>query len=176
MGLRIFKTTEETKIPISGITFDVDRVDHEEGTSLSGKPTEEESSKCATEDHLAGALTTDSTGYAFLALEKGTYLVVEQASNKVKAPADPFYVTIPSSVEVVDEDGTVTVQHQDIVAVHVENTPLDAPDPASAAVEVTKEFSGRSWSQDDSFSFRLEAVTDGAPMTETANCLPRSAD
>ena len=166
MGLRIFKTAEETKLPISDISFDVYRV--EEGATIGEKPTDEEIAAYATEENLVGTLTTDSTGYGFLELTRGTFLVVEQPSPKVKAPADPFYVTIPTNVEVVDEDGNITVEHQDIVAVYVENIPFDAPDPAEAAPEVTKAIEGRDWRDDDVFTFRIEAVTEDAPMPEEA--------
>ena len=175
MGLRVYKVSEETKIPISDISFDVYRAEPEDGTTLSGKPTDEEIAAYATEENLVGTITTDSTGYGFLELPRGTFLVIERSSPKVKAPADPFYVTIPSTVEVVGEDGSVMVVHQDIVAVVVENIPFDTPDPAVATPEVTKAISGRDWNDDDSFSFLLEAVTEGAPMPEDPTAVATKA-
>ena len=38
------------------------------------------------------------------------------------------------------------------------------PTPAEAVLEVTKALEGRAWADEDSFSFRLAAVTEGAPM------------
>ena len=64
-----------------------------EGESLGEIPTEEEMARYIIEDNKVGSVVTDVTGYAFLELDKGTYLVVEQHNaEKVKAPVAPFYI------------------------------------------------------------------------------------
>ncbi len=165
MGVRVFKTVKGSQIPILDITFSVYTVVPEEGEELSDVPTPEEIEKYAQEENLAGTMTTDATGYAFLELPRGTYLVVEELNaDKVKATADPFYVTLPSPVEQTDDEGNVTIVYEDVVTVYVENTPIDEPGTVSVELEVTKEF--EDWGKADTFRFQLEAVTPDAPMPE----------
>ena len=40
-------------------------------------------------------------------------------------------------------------------------------EPAEAVPEVTKALTGREWTDDDSFTFTLAAVTEGAPLPDT---------
>ena len=160
MGIRVYKTASGSNLPLSDITFRVYHVNPEEGETISEVPTAEEIEKYAVEANLAGTLTTDNTGYAFLQLERGTYLVVEELNaEKVKEVVSPFYVTLPNPVEGTGDDGVTTVEYQDIVPLYIENIPLGA---AEAQFEVTKEFND--WGKAESFRFELKAVTENAPM------------
>ena len=160
MGIRVFKTASGSGLPLSDIVFRVYRVDPAEGETIGEEPTAEEIVKYATDANLAGTLTTDDTGYAFLQLERGCYLVVEELNaEKVKETVPPFYVTLPNPTEVSGDDGVTTVEYQDIVPLYIENIPLGA---AEAQFEVTKEFND--WGKADSFTFELQAVTENAPM------------
>ncbi len=134
MGLRIYKKSSVDQAPISDITFDVYKVEPADGEELNDVPTEEEIAKYATTENLVGSVTTDITGYAALALDsEGTYLVVEQHNaDKVVAPADPFYITIPWPVEteIEGENGTETViEYRNVVSVYPKNTPVTPPPP-----------------------------------------------
>ena len=130
MGLRIYKTANETGLPISDITFDIYKVELAEGESLSENPTNDEVAKYAVEANKAGSIITDETGYGFIGLDKGTYLVVEQHNkDKVAAPVDPFYFKIPMDVEKKYPDGTVEVTVVDVVSVYPKNTPVEPPEP-----------------------------------------------
>ncbi|MBQ9950525.1 MAG: Cys-Gln thioester bond-forming surface protein [Clostridia bacterium] len=134
-GLRIYKTSDDAEdgYPISGITFSIYKVTGEvEGST----PTEKELALYKTSENKVGSVTTDETGYASIALEDGTYLVVEEHSDKVEKPVDPFYITIPTTLEhvmVPDKDGTMTVEVQtfDILSIYPKNTPVtpDEPEP-----------------------------------------------
>ncbi len=129
MGLRIYKTETETGSPLSDITFRVYRVQPGEGETVSPTPTQEEIARYAVAENLAGSVVTDVTGYASLALEEGLYLVVEEHNTeKVKAPVDPFYISIPMSVSAESEDGTTTVDTVNIVSVYPKNEPVLPPE------------------------------------------------
>lgn len=129
MGLRIYKTETETGSPLSDITFRVYRVQPGEGETVSPTPTQEEIARYAVAENLAGSVVTDVTGYASLALEEGLYLVVEEHNTEmVKAPVDPFYISIPMSVSTESEDGTTTVDTVNIVSVYPKNEPVLPPE------------------------------------------------
>lgn len=118
-GLRIYKTSNEDGTPISDITFDVYRADG----AVSDEPTEDEITSYATAGNKVGSVVTDDTGYAGIELEDGKYLVCEQENpEKVVAPADPFYITIPMPVE-----GSAG-EYTDIVSVYPKNTPAEPDD------------------------------------------------
>lgn len=118
-GLRIYKTATDTKLPIEGITFDVYEIPAADAGLISESATEEEINKYAVEANLVGSVTTDSTGYAALELDYGTYMVVEQANaKKVVAPVAPFYIAIPGSADADTE----------IVSVYPKNTPVKPPE------------------------------------------------
>ena len=149
MGLRIYKTETETGSPLSDITFHVYRVQPGEGETVSPTPTQEEIARYAVAENLAGSVATDVTGYASLALEEGLYLVVEEHNTeKVKAPVDPFYISIPMSVSTESEDGTTTVDTVNIVSVYPKNEPVlppeeppvipPTPDNVSGSFEIVK--------------------------------------
>ena len=128
-GLRIYKSETETGDPISDITFKVYSVVPGEGEVLSAVPTAEEIAKYQTEENLIVSLTTDATGYAGTPLEEGCYMVVEVFNEeKIKAPVDPFYITIPMDTEKVNEDGTTTVETVEIVSVYPKNELVVPPD------------------------------------------------
>ena len=93
-------------------------------------------------------LTTDKTGYASAELDPGTYLVIEEPSDKVFGTADPVYVTLKSGVTTIEE-------------LHPVNKPGDEPGEVSVALQVTKEIND--WGEADSFSFKL-AGQNNAPM------------
>lgn len=128
-GLRIYKKSTEDKSPISDITFDVYRVNPSDGEELSAEPTAAEIARYAVAENLVGSVTTDSTGYACLELDRGTYLVVERHNkDKVKQPAAPFYVTLPYPVE-KEENGETVIEYLDVVSVYPKNTPVTPPPP-----------------------------------------------
>lgn len=128
-GLRIYKKSTEDQAPISDITFDIYEVLLEDGEVLSDEPTAAEIVRFAVEENLVGSVTTDSTGYARLALEEGNYLVVERHNtDKVLKPAAPFYITLPYPVK-NEVDGEVTIEYLDVVSVYPKNTPVTPPPP-----------------------------------------------
>ncbi|MBR4881252.1 MAG: LPXTG cell wall anchor domain-containing protein, partial [Clostridia bacterium] len=72
--------------------------------------------------------------YADLAIEKdGIYLVIEKHNTeKVAAPVDPFYITIPWPVEkeIKGENGTeVVIEYEYIVSLYPKNKPTEPPVP-----------------------------------------------
>lgn len=132
-GIRVYKTEKDNNRPISDITFDVYKVEAGEGESLSEVSTAEEISRYATAENKVDSVTTDSTGYASLALEDGIYLIVEEHNKaKVVAPVNPFYVRIPMHVDSImaySEDGSaVEAVTYDIVAVYPKNEPVTPPE------------------------------------------------
>lgn len=128
-GIRIYKTEKDTGRPLSGITFDVYEVVLDEGESISEMPTIGEVERYADEKNKVGSLTTDSTGYASLALEEGIYLVIEEFDeDKVKEPAVPFYIRIPMPVEHTEIAGETSAVYLDIVSVYPKNVPVTPPD------------------------------------------------
>ena len=128
MGLRIYKTETETGSPLSDITFHVYKVQPAEGETVSPTPTEEEIALYMTEENKVDSLVTDATGYASLALEEGIYLVVEEHNiDKVKAPVDPFYITIPMTTTTETEEGT-TVEVINVISVYPKNEPVTPPE------------------------------------------------
>ncbi|MBQ2326502.1 MAG: Cys-Gln thioester bond-forming surface protein, partial [Clostridia bacterium] len=126
-GLRIYKTAEGTGLPISDITFNVYEVDAEQ--DISAVPTESELEKYAVESNLVKSITTDSTGYAYLALEEGIYLVTENESDKVEAPVAPFYISIPMSVTKESDDGTTYTEVTNIASIYPKNKPTTPEEP-----------------------------------------------
>lgn len=129
MGLRIYKTETGTGYPLSEITFDVYKVVPGEEDILSEIPTEEEIAKYATQENLVGSVTTDTNGYAEIALENGTYLIVEEHNTeKIKEPVKPFYVAVPMFTTEENEDGTTSVKTVNIVSVYPKNEPIKPPE------------------------------------------------
>lgn len=128
MGLRIYKTETETGSPLSDIVFHVYKVEPAEGETVSPTPTEEEIALYMTEENKVASLVTDATGYTSLPLEEGTYLVVEEHNTeKVKAPVDPFYITIPMTTTTETEEGT-TVEVINVISVYPKNEPVTPPE------------------------------------------------
>ena len=129
MGLRIFKTAQDSGAPLSDITFHIYKVEPGEGETRNDTPTGEEIAKYAVEEYRVGSVTTDATGYASLALEEGTYMVVEEFNrDKIKAPISPFYVIIPMAESKTNEDGTTAVEVVNIVSVYPKNEPTTPPE------------------------------------------------
>ena len=129
-GIRIYKKSTEDNTPISDITFNVYKATPNDGETLNDTPTAEEITRFAVPENLMGTMVTDITGYAALKLPSdGIYLVVEEHNaEKVKAPADPFYITIPWAVE-EEVDGEKIVKYYDVVEVYPKNTPVTPPPP-----------------------------------------------
>lgn len=127
-GLRIYKTAQGTGLPLSDIVFTIYNVNPTEGETLNTTPTAEEVEKYAVEANKVDSVTTDATGYASIALENGTYLVVEEANEKVVAPVNPFYISIPMNVEEGTGDGTTSVKTVSIVSVYPKNEPVIPPE------------------------------------------------
>jgi len=152
-GLHIYKTEEESGKPLEGIVFSVYDVT---GKPVSDIPTDSEIADYAVSENLAGTMTTDNTGYAAIELPYGTYLVIEEPNDKVKKPADPFYVTLPL-------DG------EDVAELNLVNREREEPGTATIELEAKKEFND--WGKARSFTFVLEAVTHGAPMPDSATAV-----
>ena len=128
-GLRIYKTENGTGLPLSEITFDIYSVVPAEGETINPTPTQEEIAKYQTEENKVGSVTTDATGYADITLENGIYLLVEQHNKaKILSPINPVYIQIPMTETVEHEDGTVTTQVVDVVAVYPKNETVTPPD------------------------------------------------
>lgn len=129
-GIRIYKKSSEDNTPISDITFNVYKATPNDGETLNDTPTAEEITRFAVPENLMGTMVTDITGYAALKLPSdGIYLVVEEHNaEKVKAPADPFYITIPWAVE-EEVEGEKIVKYYDVVEVYPKNTPVTPPPP-----------------------------------------------
>lgn len=125
-GLRIHKTEYGTGLPISGITFTVYKLNPGDNITIGSVPTTEDVAKYAVEENKVASVTTDVTGYASLALEDGTYLIVEEKSDKVKTPVAPFFILVPMVEEntVQSGDGTVTTTYEaiDVISVYPKNT------------------------------------------------------
>ena len=133
MGLRIYKTAADTGLPISDITFDIYNVLLPEGETVGKIPTADDLAKYATDEYKVGSITTDVTGYASLALDKGVYLVIERHNaDKVKAPIDPFFISVPMPVEIKnpsdDTNTDVAIEYHDIVSIYPKNEPVEPPD------------------------------------------------
>lgn len=130
-GLRIYKTDNSTGLPLSDITFTLYKAVPSAGESLGTIPTDEEISKYATDENMVGSVTTDVTGYASITLDDGTYLTVEEHNtDKVKAPVNPFFISIPMQREVTaeGEEGAVTeIEYVDIVSIYPQNESVDLP-------------------------------------------------
>lgn len=119
-GLRIYKTENGTGLPISDIVFNIYKVLPADGESLSEKPTAEAIDLYATTENLVETVTTDSTGYASISTDEGTYLIIEEENCKVKEPVEPFYIQIPMTVNSTSRGGT-TVGTFDIVSIYPKN-------------------------------------------------------
>lgn len=131
-GLRIYKTDINTGHPIKDIDFSVYRVVTENGETVSSIPTVEEIEQYAIEANKVKTITTDATGYAALSLEDGTYLVVEEQADKIKAPVAPFYISIPMKQEItVETEGSTETktEYVNIVSVYPKNEPKDEEEP-----------------------------------------------
>ena len=129
MGLRIYKTAGGTGAPLSDIPFVVYKVEPEEGEVLEEIPSIGEVQRFAVEENVVARLLTDTTGYASTALEKGIYLVIEEHNpEKVIAPVDPFYITIPMNQKVEKDDGTIVIQETNVVSVYPKNQPPEPPE------------------------------------------------
>jgi len=148
-GLRIYKTDKKTGNPLSDIVFHIYKVICGEGDTLSETPTPEEIEKYAVEANKVGSVTTDVTGYAAIALEEGTYLVVEEHNEeKVVEPIAPFYMMLPVNQEITKEDGTTVIEKISIVSVYPKNeekppeeeepTPPTPPDNVKGKFEILK--------------------------------------
>ena len=160
MGLSVYKTATGTGLPISEIPFSIYQIDPEDVEDISEEPTEEEVEKYAVEENLIETISTDNTGYAFLELDRGTYLVVEELNEeKVRDVSAPIYVTVPNPVEIIDEDGEIVIKYEDIVPAYFDNIPVGT---VGVELSATKEFND--WGKADSFTFELEAVTEDAPL------------
>ncbi|MBR2740405.1 MAG: Cys-Gln thioester bond-forming surface protein [Oscillospiraceae bacterium] len=174
-GLRIYKTETETGKPMEGIRFDIYKVEPEEGETLSDEPTEEDLERFAVEANLVDTVTTDSTGYAAIKLDKGTYLLVEENDpTRTKDPVKPMFFTLPVAVETEDEDGNITVDYEEILDLKLVNRPPDEPGSVSFLPAVTKEIND--WGDAESFTFELAAVTKGAPMPKVTEAVATRDD
>lgn len=129
MGLRIYKTSSEDGTPISDITFNIYKVEPDQGEALNSTPTREELEKYRVEANKVASLVTDETGYAAITLEEGIYLVDEEKHEKIVEPVAPFYVRIPMQVSVETEDGTTKVETVKVVSVYPKNEPTEPPTP-----------------------------------------------
>lgn len=126
-GLRLYKTDKNTQLPISDITFNIYKVEAE--VDLAIAPTEEEIAQYATEENKAGSFTTDATGYGAIALDKGTYLVIEEHNkDKTKSVIEPFYIALPQEISTTNNDGTVTVETINIVSLYPKNEMVTPPE------------------------------------------------
>ena len=126
-GLKIYKASSNDGSPISDISFEVYHVVPGEGEVLSPKPEEAEYSKYMTDENKIGTITTNDDGYAYMNLTDkgygdGFYLIVELPSEKVMAPADPFYIAIPMT-------DAETGEELDVIVIHPKNTPSVPPTP-----------------------------------------------
>jgi len=152
MGLRIYKTLKDSGAPISGIVFNIYKVNPDQDEYVSATPTPEEYARYAVAENLVASLTTDETGYAAQTLEPGMYLIEELPNAKVKAPVDPFYVWIPMQVEHEEEDGTTRIETINIVTVYPKNEPPEnpPPPPPPPPPKVVGQFAISKFDKDDS--------------------------
>lgn len=129
-GLRIYKTEGGTSLPLSDITFSIYKVVPGAGESLSEVPTAEELDRYMIPENMVASVTTDETGYASTELEDGTYLVVEEHNaEKVKAPVEPFYITVPMITQDTENgDSTTAVEMINIVSVYPKNETVPPPE------------------------------------------------
>ena len=72
-------------------------------------------------------------------------------------------VTVTVSYNVETDKMTASVKYDGANSLTITNTFA----PAEASPEVTKALTGREWTDDDSFTFTLAAVTEGAPLPAT---------
>ncbi len=132
-GIRIHKLAAETKAPISGIVFDIYKVELADGEAVSTIPTAEEIAKYAVEANLAATITTDVNGYAATILDEGIYLIVERENKeKVQQTVHPFYITLPYADP---ETGEVV----DILDVYPKNVPVTPDKPGTPDSEIPEE-------------------------------------
>ena len=128
----IYKTTsDEGKIPLANITFDIYPVatmeQLESGEVLLGEsPTEEDIAKYVNGKAHIATITTDVQGYASYNFTKngypdGVYLIAEQFSPATTGPVDPFFVIIPGT----SSEGT---GYQYTITVNPKNTTEAGPD------------------------------------------------
>lgn len=127
-GLEIHKTDAQTRLPLSDIIFHVYKVVPQAGQALGTIPTEAEVTQFAQEENRVGSVTTDISGYAHIALEEGRYLVVEEYDpERVAAPIDPFYLTVP----LIQETGAggTDLEALDVITIYPKNQPAEPTDP-----------------------------------------------
>ena len=82
------------------------------------------------------------------------------------------YDLIPSGATITNGSGSVTANYN----ITYEKGTLTILPPAVAEIRVTKDLTGRKWSDSDSFSFTLAAVTENAPMPATAQATATEAN
>ena len=158
-GLRIYKTETGTGAPLSDIVFHIYSVD--EGT-VGEAPTAEEIAKYAAAENLKGTIITDSTGYGAVGLDEGTYLVVEEHNaEKVVAPIDPFYITIPMYERQESEDGTTTTEAVPIISVYPKNETVPPPEEPPITPPTPDNVNGR-------FAIQKHDANDSTLMLEGA--------
>ncbi|MBR0158324.1 MAG: Cys-Gln thioester bond-forming surface protein, partial [Clostridia bacterium] len=157
IGLRISKVTrgEKHNYPISDIKFNVYAVPESAG-DIGESPSSTQVNAIAVPENLVGTMTTDNTGYAFMDLEYGIYLLVEQQNDKVIAPADPICFTLPN----IRKDGDIVII-ADVAEFVVDNT-REEFETAAVELKAYKQFDD--WGKADSFRFKVAPVTSGAPM------------
>ncbi len=120
MGVRLTKQALDTGEPISDIVFDIYLLPT--GSNFSSVPTESEIASYAVSANKYATIVTDINGYAEITLPEGIYLFVEQESDKVKAPVEPFYVRLPG----IDPQ---TGGELYIVDVYPKNEPVETEPP-----------------------------------------------
>ena len=181
-GLRLYKTALNTGMPLEGITFHIYRVLPGEGQTVSSAPTQEELTWYATEENRLASIVTDATGYASLALDEGTYLIVEEHNpDKIISPVSPFYISIPLAVSRETEDGTTVVDMMNIVSVYPKNVPVDeeeeppiippVPDNVTGQFEIIKHAAGEPDTRLSGAQFEVyRAATDGDDNVKTVVC------
>lgn len=177
-GIKIYKSSSVDKTPISGIQFEIYHVVPAAGQELTQNPPIEEYGPFMTEENKIITVTTDVNGYAAVNLTElgyddfGYYLFVELPNEKVKAPASPFYVSVPMK-------DPITKEYLDVVSIYPKNEPVDTPPPPPPPEEEYGRFSLLKYRETDETVllpgaqfqvFRLAA--DGEPpaiTTTTAN-------
>ncbi len=153
-GIRVYKTASDTGYPISDITFNIFKVDSVPSGST---PTKEEIDLYATEENKVGSVLTDEAGYGCIPLEDGIYLVTEEPSpDKVIAPVDPFYVKIPLSETVTNDDGSVITETYEAVPLYPKNEPIEDPEEPPETPPVPENVTG---------TFSILKYEEGSPDT-----------
>lgn len=84
-----------------------------------------------------------------------TSITIDGQGQEIKT-----YDLIPSGATITNGSGSVTANYN----ITYEKGTLTILPPAVAEIRATKDLTGRKWSDSDSFSFTLAAVTENAPM------------